>query len=99
MTDLPFLDNEFDNVTFYDVMEHLPPEDSERACRELERVARQYVVLTVANFSHIHRGVEMHINIKPYEEWDRLFREWFGGRIEWITGRKSISQTWRIRLF
>jgi len=27
VTDLPFLKGEFDNVTFYDVMEHLPPED------------------------------------------------------------------------
>lgn len=95
---LPFPDNSFDHVTMYDVMEHLLPEDSERVCRELQRVSRETVTLTVSNISHIHRGVEMHINRRPYADWDADFRRWFAGEVEWVRGRNDISDTWRVRL-
>lgn len=96
--ELPFPDKSFNHVTMFDVMEHLLPEDSERVCRELERVATDTVILTVSNISHVHRGVEMHINRRPYEEWDRDFRRWFSGEVRWIRDRNTISDTWAVRL-
>ena len=96
--DLPFPDSSFDHVTLYDVMEHLLPEDAERVCRELQRVSRETVILAVSNISHIHQGEEMHINRRPYADWDADFRRWFDGDVEWLSGRNSISDTWRIRL-
>lgn len=96
--DLPFPDKSFDIVTMFDVMEHLLAEDSERVCKELARVARKAVLLTVANFSHKVDGVELHITRRPYDEWDADFRRWFTGQVEWRPNRKSISETWRIIL-
>lgn len=43
--DLPFPDDAFDTVLCSEVLEHL--DDPERAARELGRVARNYVVITV----------------------------------------------------
>jgi len=40
--ELPFADEQFDVVTCVEVLEHLP--DPERACRELARVSRRFVI-------------------------------------------------------
>lgn len=95
--ELPFPDQAFDHVTMFDVMEHLLAEDSERVCLELQRVARQTVILTVANFSHVVDGVELHINCRPYADWDADFRRWFRGEVEWLPRGGSISETWRVQ--
>ena len=95
---LPFPDKSFDHVTMMDVMEHLLAEDSERVCRELQRVARQTVILAVANGSSRLNGVELHINRRPYREWDIDFRRWFTGEVSWTPTRgAAISETWVIR--
>lgn len=95
---LPFPDKHFDHVTMFDVMEHLLAEDSERVCRELQRVARQTVILAVANGSSKLDGVELHINRRPYREWDLDFRRWFTGDVSWTPTRgESISETWVVR--
>lgn len=68
--ELPFPDSAFDTVTMFDVMEHLLPEDTAPVCRELMRVARQRVLLTIHNGSHRYRGEELHINRRPsYDVW------------------------------
>jgi ubiquinone/menaquinone biosynthesis C-methylase UbiE len=75
---LPFADGSFDVVTMFDVIEHLIPGDDEAACRELRRVARKHVMISANNMPSIRLlGVDLHINKRPYDEWDRLFREWF----------------------
>jgi SAM-dependent methyltransferase len=82
---LPFSDGAFDVVTMFDVIEHLIPGDDELACRELHRVARKHVVLTANNKPSRKTGVELHINRRPYDEWDRLFRRWFSGaEVVWL---------------
>lgn len=97
--DLPYEDNAFEVVTLFDVIEHLLPGDDERACREMARVASRAVVLTACNRSSKVCGVELHVNRRPYEEWDRLFRQWFPGEVTWWSGgRGIISETWRIDL-
>jgi ubiquinone/menaquinone biosynthesis C-methylase UbiE len=96
---LPFADNSFDVVSLFDVIEHLVPGDDEAVCREMARVARKHVVLT-ANNKPSHCPItkaDLHINRRPYEEWDALFREWFSGSVTWLKGNRTyVSQGWRI---
>lgn len=97
---LPFLDKSFDVVTMLDVIEHLIPGDDEQACRELARIARRHVLLTANNKESKNCvGDQLHINRRPYEEWDSLFRAWFPGKVTWIKGpRQYISEAWRVDL-
>lgn len=102
--ELPFSDDEFDVVTMLDVIEHLIPGDDELTCRELLRVARRCILLTANNkTSQKAIGEELHINRRPYEEWDGLFNEWFDGQATWLHStaewpRHNLSQTWRVNL-
>lgn len=67
---LPFKDSAFDTVTMFDVMEHLLPEDTAAVCKELARVARHRVLLTVHNGPHRVDGMDLHINRRAsYEDW------------------------------
>jgi ubiquinone/menaquinone biosynthesis C-methylase UbiE len=98
---LPFPDKAFDVATMFDVIEHLIPGDDERACIELARVSRRHVILTANNRpSFNNAGDDLHINKRPYSEWDELLRTWFAGaRVTWIKGtRHYISEAWRIDL-
>lgn len=82
---LPFADKAFDVVAMLDVIEHLLPGDDEAACRELCRVSRGFVLLTASNKPSIcpDTGFDLHVNKRPYQEWDGLFRKWFTGTVRW----------------
>lgn len=97
---LPFEDKSFDVVSLFDVIEHLIPGDDRLACLELARVARRAVVLTASNRpSYNDRGEDLHINRRPYEEWDALFRQWFPGKVTWLKGpRDYFGEGWRVDL-
>jgi ubiquinone/menaquinone biosynthesis C-methylase UbiE len=99
---LPFDDQSFDVVTMWDVIEHLVPGDDEAACREMRRVARRHILLTANNKSSLQPdGTELHVNRRPYDEWDRLFRQWFAGAtVTWLRERRRqwVSEAWRIDL-
>lgn len=97
---LPFCDGAFDVVTMLDVIEHLLPGDDEAACRELARVAVRHVLLTASNLpSFSESGEDLHINRRPYAEWDELFRSWFApGRVTRLPSRNAISEAWRVDL-
>jgi ubiquinone/menaquinone biosynthesis C-methylase UbiE len=106
--DLPFKDSVFNVVTMFDVIEHLIPGDDELACKELERVAKRHVLVAANNMQarlfynvngRVDRFEELHINVRPYEEWDQLFRQWFAGTVTWISqGLGQHSETWRVDL-
>ncbi len=102
--DLPFADAMFDVVTMFDVIEHLLPGDDELACRELARVAKRHILITANNkTSQLAIGEELHINRRPYEEWDELFRGWFGSGAARLRStdqrrRHDFSPTWRVDL-
>jgi ubiquinone/menaquinone biosynthesis C-methylase UbiE len=49
VTKLPFQDRYFDLVISSEVLEHILPGDYEQACREIERVTRKWVIVTVPN--------------------------------------------------
>lgn len=75
---LPFDDKSFDVVTLFDVIEHLIPGDDEAVCRELARVARRHILITANNHeSTLPDRTVLHINRRPYPEWEQLFQAWF----------------------
>jgi ubiquinone/menaquinone biosynthesis C-methylase UbiE len=99
---LPFSDKSFDVVFMADVIEHLIVGDDELACRELDRVARKCIVVTANNkpaYLEIDEEfiINFHINIRTYKEWDALFREWFSGKVTWVSENQNfISEIWII---
>ena len=70
---LPFEDNAFDVVLSTGVMEHLLPEDTYPALREMRRVSNRYVVITLNN-----KPGYFHINCPSYDAWDDIFTDIFG---------------------
>jgi len=97
---LPFNDDNFDVATMFDVIEHLVPGDDEAACRELARIARRHIIVTASNLrSFSEAGDDLHINRRPYDDWDALFRTWFApGNVMRLPSRNPISETWRVDL-
>ena len=98
--DLPFADGGFHTVTMFDVIEHLLPGDDELVCRELARVACNHIIVAANNCQSKNKaGDVLHVNIRPYAEWDSLFREWFAPHhVMWVTNASSFSQIWRVDL-
>jgi len=99
---LPFLDNYFDVVSMFDVIEHLIPGDDEAACKELGRIAKHRIILTANNKNSIAEegGPELHINRRLYTEWDEKFREWFSpSKVFWLKGQRNwVSEAWRVEI-
>ena len=95
--DLPFPDNEFDVVTCFDVLEHLLPDDTVDALSEIARVSRKSVILCIANYPSQCNGNDLHINIRPYKEWDELIKKHISKKAKWIPRHlRTHSETWVI---
>ncbi len=94
---LPFEDDSFDVVTTWDVLEHLVPGDDEKLCREIDRIAKRYILLSANNLKAYFRGMLLHINRRSYDEWDGLLRSWFSGDVSRVR-EKRMSETWMVRL-
>jgi hypothetical protein len=76
-------------------------DDDELACRELARVARRHVIVTANNAASFNSaGDDLHINRRPYHEWDRLITAWFApARVTWLNSpRHHVSEAWRVNL-
>lgn len=99
--DLPFPDDAFDTVTMFDVMEHLLPEDTAPVCRELRRVAKHRVLLTVCNApsSFGGDGRDLHINRRAsYEDWHRELTGHFDCAVVRYGAEGSISEMFEVLL-
>lgn len=94
---LPFTANSFDVACMFDVIEHLLPGDDEAACRELHRVARRHILITAANNKSVHCGMDLHINKRPFDEWEHLFKRWMPGEVTRCPGPHR-SPMWRVDL-
>lgn len=70
ITALPFDDGDFDVVSCYDVVEHLPEDQVDLALDELFRVARQTVLITTNDKRSTYNGMELHLTRKPRDWWD-----------------------------
>lgn len=97
---LPFADKSFDVASMFDVIEHLIPGDDEAACRELARVASRHILISANNRPSFSKaGDDLHINKRPYDQWDEMFRSIFPGKVTWIKdGHQYVSETWRVDL-
>lgn len=96
---LPFAKDTFDAVTAFEVIEHLLPGDDEALCREMGRVARRRVIIGANNGpSFAPDGSDLHPNRRPFDEWDRLFREWFSGWSVEMRPERTLRDTrvWRM---
>lgn len=75
ITDLPFEDNSFDLVCSTDVVEHLRPEDQEKAHRECFRVSKKYVAHMICNTREGNKfnNQTLHLTVQGAQSWYDYF--------------------------
>ncbi len=56
---LPFADRSFDLVLSTEMLEHLPPIFYEKVLKEIERVSRKYVLVTVPNAENLDENIAL----------------------------------------
>ena len=78
---LPFKDDEFDVATSFDVFEHLVPEDTEGALREINRVSKRAIILAIPSHPSGMNHEDYHINLRSPNEWTELIKENIDGDV------------------
>ena len=75
--DMPYADSLFDVVFCLDVLEHIPGALISRSLKELRRVTKRYLILSVASHEDVVEKMTLHISIKTYPAWDTLISKEF----------------------
>jgi len=70
----------FDLVTATEVLEHIPEQYAQKSIKRIFEVCDKYIVLliameNVADINHEKIGDVTHVNVKPKEWWENLFKE------------------------
>ena len=76
ITEIPFEDNSFDLVCSTDVIEHLKPEDQEKAHRECFRTSKKYVAHKISNTPEGNKfaGERLHLTCWTQPRWMEFFK-------------------------
>jgi hypothetical protein len=69
-------------------MEHYLPEQTEEIIEEFCRVTKKYIYFAISNTNSFHKGNDLHINKKPYEEWFEILSKY--GRVEWLYKKDNV---------
>ena len=74
---LPFEAESYDLVYCTDVLEHIPEQDIEVSIRELVRVAKKYIYVSVSTVpAMFHPELGLHETVKPKEWWYEFFNKY-----------------------
>mmetsp|Transcript_9203 Transcript_9203/g.16590 ORF Transcript_9203/g.16590 Transcript_9203/m.16590 type:complete len:323 (-) Transcript_9203:257-1225(-) len=80
LTNLPYMDNQFDLVFSADVLEHIHPEEADQVIAELVRVSRRHIFLSISLKGHTKKTGEnndeahRHTMLRPRTWWEERFR-------------------------
>lgn len=91
---IPFVDKSFDIVTCYEILEHLPYVDFTKALKEIRRVSREHIILSLPDHTAIYRfNIELP-KIKPIKKliphpFPRPTHHEFDGEHYWIIGKTN----------
>ncbi len=69
--------NEFDTVISLEVLEHIPPAKILENLTSFYYIGKKYFIFSVANHEDIIDGLDLHINLKSFSEWDEIFSKLF----------------------
>jgi ubiquinone/menaquinone biosynthesis C-methylase UbiE len=93
---IPFSDENFDVVSCYEVLEHLPYSEFSNALKEIHRVSRQYAILSLPDITTIYKiHLELPI-IRPIRKliihpFHKPENHIFDGEHYWEIGKISYS--------
>jgi ubiquinone/menaquinone biosynthesis C-methylase UbiE len=93
---LPFSDTSFDVVTCYEVLEHLPYADFSEALKELARVSRSYVLLSVPDLTTVYKFYLSLPRIRPIKKliphpYPRPISHIYDGQHYWEIGKRGYD--------
>jgi len=72
---LPFRSNAFHVVIALELIEHIPAEFEDMLLDELIRVSKEWILIRTPR-KRKEEDIDIgHVNIKPYEEWIKIFQE------------------------
>lgn len=96
ITKLPFADKVFDCVLAAEVLEHIPFNEVPKALKELSRVSRKSIVITLPHFSHFAPSIAL--KLFPYvPRFSKVFpislpvKHKFDGQHYWEIGKLGFS--------
>lgn len=94
---LPYEDKSFDFLTNLDAMEHYLPEQTEEILEEFCRVTKKFIYFAISNKPSYHAGNNLHINMKTYDEWERVLSK-YGKVTRPLRNDNPISENFLLQL-
>lgn len=95
--ELPFADDLFEYCTAWDVLEHTPPGTEVDMLREMGRVAKRALAFSANNLPSRNGNDNLHINIRAYDEWNRLVERTFPSSVV-VYRPQCYSPIWVVEL-